>query len=194
MRIELAASVVGVAFIVFGLSGPGGHSETSRTQPAPLPPAQTRLSADAVSQAHPAAAVGSPSGAGTAVDSAPTSAAAGQTAPQAASSANGKTAPTTTEASTAAPQALAAPSASTEALPDEESEKFFVTASALNVRAQPPDGPVVDQLPQGQSVTVYRVRDGWARISKPEAQPRWVSTQYLSATPPGANTDTKASP
>lgn len=57
---------------------------------------------------------------------------------------------------------------------------YFVTADILNVRATPRTGAVVARAEKGESVRVFAVRDGWARLSPNGAEPRWVASRYLS--------------
>ena len=57
---------------------------------------------------------------------------------------------------------------------------FYVTDDKLDVRSAPKDGAVVSQLNRGQKVFVFEKIDGWARVSHPDSEPRWVSTLFLS--------------
>ena len=57
-----------------------------------------------------------------------------------------------------------------------------VSARALRVRSQPPDGTVVGGLTQGARVTVTRCTGPWAEIGLE----RWVNAIYLSPAAPPA--------
>lgn len=64
--------------------------------------------------------------------------------------------------------------------PEPKGEKYIVTnvSSWLNVRnGCGKDYPVVDKLYNGEEVTVYETKDGWARISND--MDLWVSMEYL---------------
>ena len=60
----------------------------------------------------------------------------------------------------------------------------YVTASALNVRARPVDGPVVARLQKRDRVEVLECQDQWARI----ASSQWVHIDYLSKSQSSART------
>ena len=61
-------------------------------------------------------------------------------------------------------------------------ETFKVDASTLNVRDAPKTGSVVGKLSEGDLVEVYKIEDGWARLSAEGETPRWVSVNYLVQT------------
>jgi hypothetical protein len=57
---------------------------------------------------------------------------------------------------------------------------YYVTAPVLKSRLSPRSGKIVERLNMGQWVAVYKIKGGWALISKPNEQERWVSASYLS--------------
>ena len=57
---------------------------------------------------------------------------------------------------------------------------YYVTTPVLKSRLSPRSGKIVERLNMGQWVAVYKIEDGWALISKPSEQKRWVSASYLS--------------
>lgn len=66
-------------------------------------------------------------------------------------------------------------------VPEPKGEKYIVTnvSSWLNVRnGCGKEYPVVDKLYNGEEVTVYEIKDGWARISND--MDLWVSMDYLT--------------
>jgi hypothetical protein len=66
-------------------------------------------------------------------------------------------------------------------VPEPKGEKYIVTnvSSWLNVRnGCGKDYPVVDKLYNGEEVTVYETKNGWARISND--MDLWVSMDYLT--------------
>jgi len=64
----------------------------------------------------------------------------------------------------------------------------YVTATTLNLRSAPSrDGTKLGALKQGARVSVAEVRDGWAALQLPSGQTAWVSVEFLSSTPPVAD-------
>lgn len=60
-------------------------------------------------------------------------------------------------------------------------EEMYVTASALNVRADAGiQAEKVDLLQNGEQVIVHKMENGWARISAEGEEEQFVSAQYLS--------------
>jgi SH3 domain-containing protein len=82
----------------------------------------------------------------------------------------------------------------------ESAGNYYVTADRLNVRLAPnASGKATNSLFQRQKVTVFEVKDGWARISRyydgsvegvSGDVARWVSGKYLSSKRPAESDKT----
>lgn len=59
-----------------------------------------------------------------------------------------------------------------------ETERYRVVATALNLRAEPVSGVVVDTLKYGDEIEVDEIRDGWARTVW-NGKEGWCSLRYL---------------
>lgn len=58
------------------------------------------------------------------------------------------------------------------------STQYYVAVDSLNVR-DADNGKVIGSLARGTMVDVYATVGEWARISKPDAAPRWVSAPRI---------------
>ena len=59
-------------------------------------------------------------------------------------------------------------------------QQYVVNTKEINVRTRPIDGHVLGTLRQGDEVTVYGTRAGWALLSQPGVPEQWVNLSLLT--------------
>jgi hypothetical protein len=59
-------------------------------------------------------------------------------------------------------------------------QQYVVNTKEINVRTRPINGHVLGTLRQGDEVTVYGTRAGWALLSQPGVPEQWVNVALLS--------------
>lgn len=57
---------------------------------------------------------------------------------------------------------------------------YWVDTASLKLRDNPVSGKVLGELEYGQKILAYSQYENWVRVSKGDANPRWINSDFLS--------------